>query len=95
MDSSACFWSYPSTKKQSTLQIIEGEMRGKPTGVYVLFTLGLFLQSLIIFQSLYICHFISSGFLSRAFIERTRCFGDCGVVGGWANLLYRMIELND
>ena len=60
-DSSACFWSYLSTKKQSTLHIIEVGMGGKPIGVHVLFTFGLFLQSLIIFHLLNICHFISSG----------------------------------
>ena len=59
---SACFWSYPSTRKQSTLHIIEGGMGGKPTGFMFCLLWGLFLQFLTIFHPLYICHFILSGF---------------------------------
>ena len=37
---SACFWSYPSTRKQSTLHIIEAGMGGKPTGFMFCLLLG-------------------------------------------------------
>ena len=79
---SACFWSYPSTRKQSTLQIIEGGDRRETNRGYVLFTLGFFSNpshhlSYIVYMPF---HFI--GVLSRVFIERMRLSGDCCVVGG-------------
>ena len=50
---SACFWSYLSTKKQSTLHIIEvGGWEGNKSGLCFVY-LNFFLQSLIIFHSLY------------------------------------------
>ena len=59
---SACFWSYPSTRKQSTLHIIEGGMGGKPTGFIFCLLWGFFLQYLITFYLLYVRHSIASGF---------------------------------
>ena len=77
---------------QLTLHIIEGGLGGKATGFMFCLLCGFFFQSLT--SSFIRCIYAISfhRILSRVFMERMSFFGDCGVVGGWMNLLYRVIE---
>ena len=70
---SACFWSYTSTRKQSTLYIIEVGMGGKPPGFIFCLLWGVFSNP----SSSFIRCIDGISFhrvLSRVFMERMRLF---------------------